>query len=251
MWVRAFIQLVCFIFFPSVFTAAFAGVKYIVAQIGAGEQISWTSFVAVLVFLCLFTILFGRFFCGFACAFGSLGDAAHGLYRFLCRKFKKKPWKIPQSWEKWLAAVPYIILTAIVFLCFCGIQGKLSGISPWETFSMLRAGNFKLGSHLAGFGILGILLVGMCIQERFFCRFFCPMGAVFSLLPVLPVCSIGRDRKQCIAGCSACSRNCPAQIELPESGNIHCNIPRIKGNEVLVTFVKMIILAGMFLWLEI
>ena len=179
---------------------------------------------------------------------------------------------MPQSWEKRLSVVPYIILTAIVFLCFFGVWGSLSKMSPWETFSMLRAGNFKLGGHLAGLCILGILLVGMCLQERFFCRFFCPMGAVFSLLPVLPVCSLGRDREQCIPGCSACSRSCPANIELPESGkrenafgcfqcqkcvdvcprgNIHCNLPKGKGNEVIVTLVKTAILVGIFLWLEI
>ena len=40
---------------------------------------------------------------------------------------------------------------------------------------------------LIGLVILLLLMVGMCVQERFFCRFFCPMGAVFSLLPVLSV----------------------------------------------------------------
>lgn len=65
-WLRAIIQLLYFLFLPSAYTAAFAGVKYIFTQLGAGEKIGLTSFVSVLIVLCLYTIVFGRFFCGFA-----------------------------------------------------------------------------------------------------------------------------------------------------------------------------------------
>ena len=85
-WLRAFIQLLYFLFLPSAYTAAFSGVKYIFTQIGAGEKVGITSFVSVLIVLCLYTILFGRFFCGFACAFGSFGDAVHALYIKICKK---------------------------------------------------------------------------------------------------------------------------------------------------------------------
>ena len=44
-WIRAIIQLLYFIFIPSVYTAAFAGVKYISTQIGAGEKVAWIHFV--------------------------------------------------------------------------------------------------------------------------------------------------------------------------------------------------------------
>ena len=88
-WLRILIQVLYFLFLPSVYTAAFAGVKYIFTQIGAGEKIAMTSFVAVLLVICIYTILFGRFFCGFACAFGSLGDGVHALYVWVCKKMKK------------------------------------------------------------------------------------------------------------------------------------------------------------------
>ena len=90
-WLRALIQILYFLFLPSVYTAAFAGVKYIFTQIGAGEAIGMTSFVTVLIVLCAYTILFGRFFCGFACAFGSLGDGIHAFYLWCFKKRKKKP----------------------------------------------------------------------------------------------------------------------------------------------------------------
>ena len=37
------------------------------------------SFTLSLLGLCGFTLLFDRFFCGYACAFGSLGDAVWAL----------------------------------------------------------------------------------------------------------------------------------------------------------------------------
>ena len=44
-WIRAGIQLLFFVFFPSAFTAAFSGVKYIAGQMETGAQIEITSFV--------------------------------------------------------------------------------------------------------------------------------------------------------------------------------------------------------------
>lgn len=69
-------------------------------QIGSGNRIELTSFVAVLLMLCVYTMIFGRFFCGFACAFGSFGDAVHAIYVSCCRKLNKKPVSIPAKAAK-------------------------------------------------------------------------------------------------------------------------------------------------------
>ena len=199
-WLRVLIQVLYFLFIPSVYTAAFAGVKYIFTQIGAGEKVAVTSFVTVLVVICIYTILFGRFFCGFACAFGTMGDGVHALYVWICKKMKKKPLQIADAWAEKLCYLKYIVLALISILCFAGVYGKGKGTSPWDVFSMLHAGNFKLGGYLVGLVLLVLILVGMCFEERFFCRNFCPMGAVFSLLPVLPFFALHRDRENCIKG---------------------------------------------------
>ena len=83
---RAGIQLLYFLFLPSVFTAAFNGVKYIFTQLGQGEKIEMTAFVSALLLVCAFTIVFGIMFCGFASAFGSLGEAMHAIYGIICLK---------------------------------------------------------------------------------------------------------------------------------------------------------------------
>lgn len=268
-WLRVAIQVLYFIFIPSVYTAAFAGVKYIFTQIGSGEQIELTSFVTVLILICTYTILFGRFFCGFACAFGALGDAVHALYRYIFRKMKKKPLLIPDKWEKWMDKLKYIVLTGIVLMCFAGVYGKAKGTSPWDVFSMIRAGNFKLGGYITGLVVLIAIIVGMCLEERFFCRNLCPMGAVFSLFPVLPFFALHRDRENCIKGCSACTKKCPSGIGLPEDGsprvegdcflclkcvdtcpkgNIHTGIRILKGNEVWFTLFRALLLAVILIW---
>lgn len=166
-WLRALIQILYFLFLPSVYTAAFAGVKYIFTQIGAGEAIGLTPFVTVLIVLCAYTILFGRFFCGFACAFGSLGDGIHAFYLWCFKKRKKKPVLLSEKITEKLSYLKYLVLTVIAVLCFAGVYGKAKGTSPWDVFSMLHAGNLRLQGYLPGVILLLLIIVGMCLEERF------------------------------------------------------------------------------------
>ena len=194
-YVRAAIQLLFFLFLPSAFTTAFSGIKSVMTQIGTGSPVVMSSFLTVLLALCAYTVVFGRFFCGYACAFGTLGDAVHALYLFLCKKCKKKPVLLKKSWKKPLSFLKYAVLLAIVLLCFTGVYGEITGWSPWDVFSMLRSGNFKVGAYWLGCVLLVLILAGMVFCERFFCRFLCPMGAVFTMLPVLPFFSVRRKRR--------------------------------------------------------
>lgn len=90
-YIRMIILLIFFTIMPSIYTTAFSGVKYIFTQIGNGQQVELTSFVTILIVLCLYTIVFGRFFCGFACAFGSLGDYLQGYnYQIVVRTFNQE-----------------------------------------------------------------------------------------------------------------------------------------------------------------
>ena len=74
---RAGIQLAFFIAAPSLFSTAFAGIKSIFLAIAAGQPVEWNSFLTVTAVLLIFTCFFGRHFCGYACAFGSFGDAVY------------------------------------------------------------------------------------------------------------------------------------------------------------------------------
>ena len=91
---RAGIQLAFFIAAPSLFSTAFAGIKSIFLAIAAGQPVEWNSFLTVTAVLLIFTCFFGRHFCGYACAFGSFGDAVYEGFSLIwmkCFHKKKKP----------------------------------------------------------------------------------------------------------------------------------------------------------------
>ncbi len=220
-WLRAAIQVFFFLTMPGAFVAGFTGTKYLFQWIGAGEMLQLNSFVQVLLGLALFTILFGRYFCGYVCAFGSLGDFVWWLSGLVQKHIlrRKKQYRLPAKLLPWLQKLKYLILVAILLLCTVGVYGQLSGTSPWDVFSMLTAGRLPTRGHLAGILLLLLILIGMAVQERFFCQFICPMGAVFSLLPVLPWGMLGRNQENCIRGCNACALQCPVNLKLePDSG---------------------------------
>ncbi len=266
-WVRVAIQLVFFLLIPSIYTSAFAGIKYIFNQIGMADSVELTSFVSVLIAICIFTFVFGRFFCGFACAFGSMGDFFRWLYLTICKKLKKKPLKFPEKLSDKLPVVKYVVLIIIIFLCFKGAFSSVQPANPWTVFSMLHAGNFQLGDYIPGIVLLVLIIIGMCLEDRFFCRFLCPMGAVFTLIPVLPLFGLVRERDNCLKGCSACTRRCPSNIELPATRkyeikgdcfqcqkcidicpkkNVHTGIKKLRGNEIWFTLIRAVLLFAIF-----
>lgn len=218
-YLRAGLQILFFLLTPSLFTGAFSGVKYIFTQISGSQVLEPVSFVKTLAALCLLTMVFGRFFCGYVCAFGALGDGVQFVSRKIQKKCKKKLPVLPAAAKKWLSRLPFVILTAIVILCAAGVYGSLSGYSPWDVFSMATSLNFRLGGYAVGCILMVLILVGMAWEPRFFCRFLCPMGAVFRLLPIFPWAILRRDRSQCGKGCSACTKNCPVELSLGDGGN--------------------------------
>ena len=107
----------------------------------------------------------------------------------------------------------YIVLVAVLALAAAGYGSTVSMNSPLSAFSRLHA--LKPVSSMIGLGLFILILIGMALEPRFFCRFCCPLGAIFSLLPVMPFSVVQRDRERCIKGCKACQMVCPASLELP------------------------------------
>lgn len=211
--VRWAVQIAFFIAFPAVFSAAFNGVKYAFTQIGAMQPIELSAFAVTLAAVLAFTVAFGRFFCGYACAFGTLGDALFALFAPVRKKLgigTRKP-LLPPKLQRALQLVKYLVLVAICGLCVTSAWSSVSGYSPWTAFAGIIAGNVE-GVAAGAFAILGVIAFGMLFVERFFCQFLCPLGAVFSLLPVLPFSSFRRDTARCAKGCGMCKRSCPVSV---------------------------------------
>ncbi len=264
-WLRAGIQAFFFLAMPGAFMAAFSGVKNIFEHISNGSVLEPNSFVLALLGLGGFTILFGRFFCGFACAFGSLGDAIYFLSGLVQKKIlkKKKQYQLPESCYRFLSKLKYVLLASIVIASGTGYYSKLNAYNwnPWSVFSFFAAFQFHLNGYKIGAVLLVLIMIGMALKDRFFCQFLCPMGAVFAILPQLPWASLQRDTENCIKGCSACKRVCPVGIKLEQDGflNGECiacekcagicpkgNLTRwdrkLLKNEKLVVIIKAVLL---------
>ena len=207
--VNRLIQLFFFLLMPDIYVTAFNGVKYIFTQFGNVDVIAVTPFIAVLITVLIYTFIFGRFFCGYACAFGFLGDVMYDISSAVQKKTLGQVWQMPAVARSFLMKVKYVILAAIVGLCFFGAYSKVAGYDPWEVFGSFRALDFSLDGKTYGLIVLIAIMIGMVLVRRFFCIFLCPMGAVFSMVAVLPFSQMGRHPEKCIGKCHQCEINCP------------------------------------------
>lgn len=221
------IRVFFFFVFPAVFATAFSGIKYLMSQFSSGAALQINSFLVTLLILVAFTIVFGRFFCGYACAFGSYGDALYWVSSKVRRRFRKKPLHFPEKLSGFFRYGKYIVLVVVVLMCFFGASNAVSSASPWGVFSRLQS--LKLPAAGTGLGIFFFILIsiGMLAEPRFFCRFLCPMGAVFSLLPIAPFSSVKRTQTECLKGCKICKNNCPCSLDIP-----HNDIPEEDGQKM-------------------
>ena len=96
MLVTVLIRAVYFFAFPAAWSTGFSGVKYLFTQIHSGKPIELTAFLKVLIALVLYTVVFGRFFCGKACAFGTYGDVLYEISSRIAEKLKRKPPRLPK-----------------------------------------------------------------------------------------------------------------------------------------------------------
>lgn len=209
--VRWAVQILFFLVAPALFSAAFNGVKHLFTQIGARQAIEPTSFVVLLVAVLAFTVLFGRFFCGYACAFGTLGDAVYLLFTPVRRVLHVADRPVSERLQRRLQLGKFGVLVAICALCFAGLWPAISGYSPWTAFAGLVAFNVD-GIDLVAFAVLGGIVVGMALVKRFFCQFLCPLGAVFALMPVVPASAYNRDAGRCSSRCGHCKAGCPVAV---------------------------------------
>ena len=218
---RAALQVFFFFSMPGAFVAGFNGVKLLFQRIGAGEVLQADSFTLSLLGLCGFTLLFGRFFCGYVCAFGGLGDAVYALSSLIQKKLfhRRAPFRLPERAVRYGQWIKYALLAFIAGLCAAGIYDKTTGTSPWEVFSRLTALRLPPEGFGVGIALFLLILLGMALHPRFFCQFLCPMGAVFALLPVLPCSLLHRNAENCIPGCSACARRCPVGLK-PDAASL-------------------------------
>lgn len=132
--IRHIVQLGAFILFPGLFITTFSAVRDIyTAIIGGSFQLSaHADQLLLIVAVFPVTILFGRFFCGYLCSFGAMGD----LLWWLSSKLIKKPITVSEKLDRVLKWLKYAVLVLIgVFVWTLAVPVD-STYSPWNVFGM-------------------------------------------------------------------------------------------------------------------
>jgi polyferredoxin len=267
---RAALQVLFFVTMPGAFVAGFNGIKYVFRQMGTGSVLELNSFAMVLIGLGGFTILFGRFFCGYVCSFGALGDLIYWISGLFQKKVlkKRKQLSLPKQILPVLQKLKYLNLAFIVLMTAAGLMDSLHGTSPWDVFSRFTALKLPTADYLPGIICLILILAGMALQSRFFCQFLCPLGAFFAVLPILPPAMLHRDAPNCLKGCSACRNTCPVGLKLEKDGlrngeciscgkctgvcpkyNLHYPAEALFKNEILYTLFRAAVFFILGIWL--
>jgi len=176
----------------------------------------WWSLTAIAL-----TLFVGRFFCGFACPLGTLNQLV-GWLGLRSLSSGKRVNRIDANRHRPLQAVKYYLL---VFLLACAALGSVQTglLDPLPLLH--RSLNLAL-APLADPGLgamhdeprsyvsvwlpaaLFLAIIGLNLAlPRFFCRFVCPLGALFGLLSRYAPWRIGKKTVNC-GDCRMCEEYC-------------------------------------------
>jgi uncharacterized protein with FMN-binding domain len=214
--IRFAIQLLFFILLPSVYIQAFAGIRGIFESIINFElSDNLTYNLPYLIAVIPTTMILGRFFCGWMCAFGSFLDFVNSI----SKKFIKKKYKIGEKTDLFLKSLKYLILITLAAFAWTMSFDVFNKISPWDSFGMI----FSFDSLPDFSNIINLLpaatiifvaiIILSAFYERFFCKYLCPLGAIFSITSLFRVGRIVKPIENC-KGCTLCTKNCPVNIPL-------------------------------------
>lgn len=180
----------------------------------------------VLGFLLLFGSLLGRFVCGWLCPFGLVQDL---LYKIpFVKKRKNLQGHGVLKWLKYMILVVFVILLPLFAVDIFG-QGK-----PWFCEYICPSGTLSGGIPLVlaseplrqtiGFlyawkmAILVLLVILSVIVYRPFCKYLCPLGAVYGLFNPIAFKRFEVDQEKCVK-CGKCQKVCKMDIKVWEKPN--------------------------------
>ena len=181
----------------------------------------------VIGIILLFGMFLGRVICGFLCPFGLIQELLH---KVPVKKLKKN--KITQK----LTCIKYVILGIFVVMIplFFGLRKQplpafCKYICPAGTLEgalmlMLHPDNADLRSLTGGIfywklAVLIAMVISCVFIFRAFCRFICPLGAIYSLFSKIALLGVRVDMNKC-NNCGACVKTC--QMDIKRVGDREC-----------------------------
>ncbi len=221
---RILVQIVSFVLIPGLYVTAFSGIQAIYQGFLTGNSTVvelWPQIVATVAVIPI-TVLFGRFFCGWMCAFGTLGDFIYKISQTVLHR----TYRIGEKQDAVLKKMKYVMLGFLIIAVWTFNWIDISSWNPWDAFGMIgtvgATPDFLYVAQylMPGAIIFGAIVIGSAFVERFFCRYLCPLGAVFALTSKMRVFKIIKPRTACGA-CSVCTNHCPMGIKMNERDAIH------------------------------
>jgi len=152
-----------------------------------GIPLSVVAFFALPV---LVTLFFGRTFCAAVCPLGAIQELT------LLRPVRVAPWL-----EHSLGLIPYIYLGLAVLFAATGTVFVICQYDPFVGF-------FRLSGSLNMLVFGGCLLLIGLFVGRPYCRYLCPLGAIFRLVAPLAKWHVRIPPDDCIQ-CRLCEDACP------------------------------------------
>jgi ferredoxin len=164
------------------------------------------------------TLFVGRFFCGFVCPLGTISQ----FTGWVARRGQDAASRLEANRHRRLQAVKYYVLAFLVALALLGsVQTGLIDPLPLVfrsvnlTLAPLADHGLRVLSDEPRFyasawliGVVFLLVVGLTlVLPRFFCRFICPLGALFGLLSRFTPWRIGKTADTC-GDCRICEEYC-------------------------------------------
>ena len=186
------------------------------ALAATGHRAGWYT----LGILMLFGVLLGRTVCGWLCPFGLLQELLH---RIPVPKLRKSPVTRALSWLKYVVLAVFVI--ALPLWYGLAYDLPLPAFCKYLCPAGTAEGAGGLLAHPANagyFGMLGVLFTRKVVIllavflacvfcYRSFCRFLCPLGALYGLFNRFNVIGVRVDASRC-NGCGACVRHCGMDV---------------------------------------
>ena len=197
------------------------------ALASAGHRAGWY----VLGIVLLFGVMLGRTICGWLCPLGLVQELLH---KVPTPKLKKGPVTRALSWLKYVILAVFVVALPLWYglrydvplPAFCKYicpAGTLEG----------AVGHLANPANAAYYGMLGalftrkfviMLVIGLaCVFcYRGFCRFICPLGAIYGLFNRFNVIGVKVDADRCNR-CGACVQHCGMDVRrVGDHECIHC-----------------------------
>ena len=197
------------------------------ALASSGRRAPWY----VLGILLLFGVTLGRTICGWLCPFGLIQELLHKIPTFKIRKSRVTG---VLSRLKYAVLAVFVVAVPLWYGWKHGLPlpGFCKYICPAGTFEgavglLANPGNAGLFGMLGALftrkiTILLILALACIFCYRSFCRFLCPLGAVYGLFNRFCLVGVRVDADRC-SGCGACVRGCGMDVrQVGDRECIHC-----------------------------